>query len=351
VVTLDATHGTSLPTPLYEAWRRLAADDATPFSTPEWALSVAAATPSRRLGLVVVGDLDDPRALLPLAHAPAADGGPRVEVAGVSLVPEPVALACTGTDALSDALQAVLGRDLPLSLGRVWQGSPLDRAVQTLRGPRPLVVARPDVGTPWLLLPASGDDVDRRLRSSRRSQLRRAERRAETWGRLSLEVLSPTPEEVEARLDLFVAVEARSWKSAEGTSLRQTPGPRTFFRTFLHHAAATGAARVGVARLDERPVAAALAVEHADQWWLLKIGYDEDARDLSPGTLLVHHTVRWAADAGLAGYEFLGADAPWIRLWTDQVRPTRRLTLYPRRPNGLVALAGDTAGYAARRVR
>jgi hypothetical protein len=46
---------------------------------------------------------------------------------------------------------------------------------------------------------------------------------------------------------------------------------------------------------------------------------------------------------GLRSYEFLGTPEPWIRIWTEQVRPCVAVRAYPARPAGAAALTVDLA--------
>ena len=61
-----------------------------------------------------------------------------------------------------------------------------------------------------------------------------------------------------------------------------------------------------------------MAVEDGGGLWLLKIGYDRAYGRCSPGMLLMRETIRYAAEAGLGRYEFLGCSATWTRVWTRQ---------------------------------
>ena len=73
-----------------------------------------------------------------------------------------------------------------------------------------------------------------------------------------------------------------------------------------------------------------VAVEQAGRWWLLKIGFDPAWSQCSPGILLLAETLRYAAAAGLAGYEFLGTVEPWTQVWTQAERQCVALRIYPR---------------------
>jgi CelD/BcsL family acetyltransferase involved in cellulose biosynthesis len=104
-------------------------------------------------------------------------------------------------------------------------------------------------------------------------------------------------------------------------------------------------------RIDGRAAAVQLAVETADGFWLLKLGYDERFARCSPGSLLLRETIRYAATRGLRSYEFLGSAESWIRPWTETARPCVRLDAYPFERSGVGMLATDAAAAAGRRLR
>jgi CelD/BcsL family acetyltransferase involved in cellulose biosynthesis len=104
-------------------------------------------------------------------------------------------------------------------------------------------------------------------------------------------------------------------------------------------------------RLDGRAVATQLAVECAGKFWLLKIGYDEDYSDCSPGMLLMLETLKYASDAGLESYEFLGTAEAWTRRWTEQEHECVEITALPYDWNGIALMAKRAIAKHLLRIR
>lgn len=86
------------------------------------------------------------------------------------------------------------------------------------------------------------------------------------------------------------------------------------------------------------------------RWWQLKIGYDDELRELYPGLQLSLETIKRAFDDQLEAYEFLGSAASWERRWNTEERGHELVMFYPRTAAGLWGLAVDVCGVAARRV-
>ena len=81
------------------------------------------------------------------------------------------------------------------------------------------------------------------------------------------------------------------------------------------------------------------------------MGYDEEFKRSSPGTLLMLETVRYAATQGLRSYELLGTAEAWTRVWTETERECVALRAYPPRPGGVAAAALDARRFARRGSR
>jgi CelD/BcsL family acetyltransferase involved in cellulose biosynthesis len=81
-----------------------------------------------------------------------------------------------------------------------------------------------------------------------------------------------------------------------------------------------------------------IAIECDDRFWLLKIGHDDKFAKCSPGTLLMLHSVKYAAVRGLKSYEFLGIAEPWTRAWTESLRRCVTLRAYPLSIGGIAVM-------------
>ena len=323
-------------------WDALAVRVPSPIQSYTWAIACAEAFDRHyALWTLVAGRPAEPLAIAPLARRRGPLG--RLEFLGIDAIWEPIDFLGADERALDALTNAVVDSGLPLFLRRLPADSPVLPAVRRAYKGRGVVLSRETVGSPYIELHDGWKEPERQLSSGRRSDVRRALRRAEAIGPVRSEVLSPTPDELEPLLEEAFRVERSNWKGRTGTALACDPLLGTFYRRLAHAAAQRGIFRLSFLHIGERRAAMQLAVEYANRFWLLKIGYDEAFAACSPGILLLRGTVREAAARGLTSFEFLGGVEPWTRAWTPLEHPCVSVWAYPFRPRGALRLASDLA--------
>lgn len=251
-------------------------------------------------------------------------------------------------DALAKAI--ALSR-MPVRFWRVPTDSPVVPALMRAYRWRGIVRTKPADGCPSIPLDDSWVNPEQHLDKRRRSNLRRASRIAEGMGKVTYEVVSPTPENVGPLLEEAYAVEASGWKARAGDPMAHHPLQGEFFRRYALACSQRGDLRLCFLRIDGRAAAMKLAVITGNRFWLVKMGYDEAFERCSPGALLLRETIQYAARSGLYSYEFLGADEPWVRIWTPRLRPCVSISTYPFSRPGALAIASGAVAAIDRRLR
>jgi hypothetical protein len=179
-----------------------------------------------------------------------------------------------------------------------------------------------------------------RLRETIRRRLARAERdRA-----VSFDILR-APADADRAAEIYAAVYASSWKEPE-------PFP-AFNATLIVRAAALGLLRLGVLRLDGRPVAVQFWIVCGGVATVLKLAHDEAVRAMSPGTVLMAMMVRHLLEVErVASLDFGRGDDAYKKEWANRRRERVGVVLVnPMRPAGLAFALRHYAGRALRRLR
>lgn len=123
----------------------------------------------------------------------------------------------------------------------------------------------------------------------------------------------------------------RSWKAGEV----DTP----FLREMAEAEGRQGNLRLGIATLDDRPVAAQLWVVSGGTAYIHKLAYDAEVRDLSPGTVLSHDIFAHVIDKDkVSRIDYGTGDDGHKAAWMDGSHALDTIRLY--KPNAISGLAG-----------
>lgn len=324
---------------LEDEWTALARDIPSPLTQFDWAFAAAHAFRRDELFIVTVREGGVLRAVAPLVLK--SQGFTRVlEFLGHELC-EPQQLVGHSERHLAFLAKALARLPHPL----IFRKFPADHpAVDHFRRASPLglkIVAPSDSQDSWLRFGAGEPDLESRMSTGRRKALRRALRMAERLGAVQFRFLRPDVGALAPLLGEIFRVESSGWKGRNGTGLLHNPEQALFYRTLCDRAAHRGVLRLGFLTIGTSTAAVRIDMIWGGSSWELKIGYDEEFYDCSPGLLLSHEALKCDEADGLIGHHFLGDGETWHETWA--VNRAKRVTLryYPLSPSGGVALMRD----------
>jgi len=150
---------------------------------------------------------------------------------------------------------------------------------------------------------------------------------------------------LEVALAAYREVYAHSWKVPE-------PYP-DFVPSLIRLCARRGWLRLGLAWLNDKPVAAQIWIVANGRANIYKLAYDQDYKALAPGTLLTALLMEQALDLErVQQVDYLIGDVPYKAEWMSQRRERLGLVAYdPLRLRGLLGLARQAVGATWRRLR
>jgi CelD/BcsL family acetyltransferase involved in cellulose biosynthesis len=175
-----------------------------------------------------------------------------------------------------------------------------------------------------------------------RSTLKRMSRKFVTEGG-TLEIVTG-PGDVETAIGAFNSVYAQSWKKPE-------PYPE-FVPGLIRWLAASRQLRLGIARLNGRPIAAQLWIVANGKASIFKLAYDETYASYSPGTLLTAHLMEHVIDRdGVGEVDYLIGDDEHKKAWMNQRRERWGIIAYnPTTVSGLALMAREIVGRTLRKA-
>jgi CelD/BcsL family acetyltransferase involved in cellulose biosynthesis len=145
-------------------------------------------------------------------------------------------------------------------------------------------------------------------------------------------VLVEQPVDLERELDEGFAVEASGWKGRQGTAITSAEDTEAFYRGVARAFHARGELRLSRIVLDGDVVAFDMCLLHGRRLCLLKLGYDERFRRLSPGLVLQLSIIERCFELGLEAFELHGDEAEWKRKFSTAERRHVCLRAYSRSP-------------------
>ncbi len=167
------------------------------------------------------------------------------------------------------------------------------------------------------------------------------------WNRLSaagaVDVVNERSEAAACEtLEIFLALEAASWKGDRGTAFLSSERDTAFVRPFVAAMAAAGNASVALLRLDGQPIAAQVLFYAGSKAYTWKTAYDAAYGKFSPGALLVDKVTETLFDGGeITAIESCSPDGGFMtRMWAGR-RPTIDLLVEfgPRKSLAFLAIA------------
>ncbi len=160
------------------------------------------------------------------------------------------------------------------------------------------------------------------LGKKERHEIRRKVRRAEAAGEVRLE----DSEDPLADLPAFIDLHQKRW--GEKGLFPPTVGgdqSRLLFRRLFELFGVDGPIRLSFLTVGGRRIAAGVAIESGDGVLYYNAGVDPDARDLSPGVVLVAKLMERAIEGGCRRLDFLRGDESYKYEWGAVDEPIQRL--------------------------
>jgi len=151
-------------------------------------------------------------------------------------------------------------------------------------------------------------------------------------------------------IEIFDRFDAAAWAAYEEVyraSWKPEEGSFPFLRALAEQEGEAGTLRLGVARKDGRPLAVQLWLIENGEATIHKLAYHEDAKELSPGTILGEAMFRCAIDEDrVSVIDYGTGDDAYKRDWMDERRSLWRLQAF--NPGTLGGLAGAARALAGR---
>jgi len=193
------------------------------------------------------------------------------------------------------------------------------------------VMQQPIQQSAFISTSGSWDEYLAGLDKKHRHEIRRLGRRMHAAGQVDLQIYDGT-----SNLDELLAqgmqLERSGWKSEYGTSIVDQPDALRFYTSVAHWAASMGWLRLAFLKLDGQSIAFDFCLEANRAMYPLKIGYDTNFSQLSPGFVMRSMMIQRCFEGENETYEFGGGTEGernrWKLKWTSKVRQRIRIRTF-----------------------
>ena len=189
------------------------------------------------------------------------------------------------------------------------------------------------------------------ISSKRKYDIRRAQKRANEFGKTNLEIISPSEEQFKTLSQRAFAIESSGWKKKTGSGILVNENLNKFFSDYLYQACLKNLLRLAFLKINENYIATMICLAYANKLWILKIGYDEHYSRCSPGILLLFLTIKHTFDNNFSTVELLGTDENWTRVWSTNVDDYFTTIIYPFSYNGYGHLLLDGLSWVRNKIQ
>lgn len=197
--------------------------------------------------------------------------------------------------------------------------------------------AKPRFSVSEILTPNSIDQYQQNLSKNHRKKMKRAMRGLQQAG--SVEHTHYQAEQLDRNLDEALAIEQRSWKGKNESSIRSFPRVENYFRTLAHQLDREGFLALEFLRVNDRAIAFDLGYKAKGVRGSHKISFDSEFAKSSPGQVLIGKQIECAARTrDVQAFDSIGPTTEAIRKWTDETYQVGRIFLSNRRWASRVAV-------------
>jgi CelD/BcsL family acetyltransferase involved in cellulose biosynthesis len=184
-------------------------------------------------------------------------------------------------------------------------------------------IGQVEIGDDWELFKS------RKLKGDHRRKINRLVRKLDDAGGAELKIYREmTPEQVDELLRRGFAVEDRSWKGAEGTSVLKNPAIFEQYRKEAQLLARLGHLELIFLEHRGQPIAFVYGWNAKSVHFLAKVGYDESFAKFAPGQQLILRLLEvYHADPNMRLLDFAGPFVDFHKVWTSRSYPVGPLVV------------------------
>ena len=166
-------------------------------------------------------------------------------------------------------------------------------------------------------LPSTFEDYLKTLSKSMRYEARRINRPPFTTRQAKIRTIMD-PEEIEKVFPVFFQLHVKRWRQRALPGSFARPITQKFHIDYARKACAKGSLKFSVLEYEDKPVGALYVMKAGGGYFFYQSGFDPNFKMLSPGNVLVSHTIQLAISDGATQFDFMRGLEPYKSRWKPQ---------------------------------
>jgi CelD/BcsL family acetyltransferase involved in cellulose biosynthesis len=180
---------------------------------------------------------------------------------------------------------------------------------------------------PFLRVDMTWKDFYARRSSKFRKTMRNKINRIEKAGEINVQKYS-SPEEIKDVLPVIFGIGLKSWKHGIDNAICSTGGNRAFYTGLAETVAGLGWLNIWLLKFKGTPIAFEYHICYENRVYAILADYDEDYKNLSPGSILDFHIVKQLFEDKNCEYDLGCGNSIYKANWTDNIRRYVRFYIY-----------------------
>jgi len=328
-------------------WNILAKKAGNPLLTYEWFYAAAQAFhDDDKLYIFFIFSSGKPVAIAPLYQKKISGKYGRLSIIGDNDLAEPTSLIYKDNESLKELIQFIKSKNIACLFNRIPSNIRDDLEVSSKFDYSHFINSN---GSQFLDNVGDFSIFESSLSSKRKSDLRRAYKKLNSYDSHFFRIFKPTFKEINETLKIAFNVENAGWKGQNNSSITNNRKIENFI-TRLFESNSDNVSTIGLLYVNDKVISCNLALNFEHKLWFIKIGYLEEYKKCSPGILLTHEMIRYCGNNNIKSLEFLGSSEKWINLWRPNERNYMTFLYYPVSYSGLIAFKNDFLYMTKRKI-
>lgn len=188
---------------------------------------------------------------------------------------------------------------------------------------------RKHIGFSGYITKATLDEISNEVATRKQKKSNRKLKKLRKMGDVEISVASKT-DDLRHYLDRFMITEASGWKGASGTAIISDPNYKEFFYQLTDALSQIDACEINLLNLDGNSIAGLIGLVIDDTYYALKIAYDENYSNMSPGLVLFDQVFRRLSEQGTIQECNFITNINWMSKWNPNTNTVCKVIVFNR---------------------